>query len=127
MERACDASIYGFTGAIIVVLLRGRASLVKEAKTAAAESWTQPRTPMVSRLQGIWSNASSVPLERPKNLGAKEFYTPQEMAEIVKARAPKAPIDRRHRADVHYDFNQFALDQAILSRAEPANFADHRT
>ena len=31
-------------------------------------------------LQGIWSNASIIPLERPKELEGKQFLTPEEMA-----------------------------------------------
>ena len=29
-------------------------------------------------LQGVWSTSTTVPLERPATLGAKEFYTPEE-------------------------------------------------
>lgn len=113
MERRFIVSM----AAIIAVILPGSALVVGQetVKTTAAKSWTQPRTPDGQPdLQGIWSNVSSVPLERPKNLGAKEFYTPQEMAEIIKARsAQKAPVDKAGtRADVHYDFNQFALDSS---------------
>jgi hypothetical protein len=35
-------------------------------------------------LQGVWGNATLTPLERPKGLGAKEFYTEQEFAELAK-------------------------------------------
>src|SRR5579871_2397577 len=37
-------------------------------------------------LQGVWSNSTTVPLERPAALGAKEFYTPEE----VKANAARS-------------------------------------
>ena len=35
-------------------------------------------------LQGIWTNATLTPLERPKGLGSKEFYTAQEFAELAR-------------------------------------------
>ena len=35
-------------------------------------------------LQGIWTNYTLTPLERPKGLGGKEFYTDQEIAELTK-------------------------------------------
>jgi hypothetical protein len=35
-------------------------------------------------LQGIWTNNTVTPLERPKNLGTKEFYTDQELADLTK-------------------------------------------
>jgi hypothetical protein len=52
---------------------------------AAGKAWTPPRTPDGKPdLQGIWSNATLTPLERPKNLGAKEFYTDEEFANLAK-------------------------------------------
>jgi hypothetical protein len=37
-------------------------------------------------LQGVWSTASVVPLERPKDLGAKEFFTKEEADAYEKKR-----------------------------------------
>ena len=55
-----------------------------QAKTTpAGKSWTLPRTPDGKPdLQGIWGNATVTPLERPKGLGAKEFYTEEEFAKL---------------------------------------------
>jgi hypothetical protein len=33
-------------------------------------------------LQGTWNNQTPVPFERPKELGQKTFFTPQEAAEF---------------------------------------------
>src|SRR5205807_220800 len=54
------------------------------AKAApAAKPWTLPRTPDGKPdLQGIWTTATVTPLERPKGLGAKEFYTDEEFAKL---------------------------------------------
>jgi hypothetical protein len=54
------------------------------AKTrSAVKPWTMPRTPDGKPdLQGIWNNATVTPLERPKGLGAKEFYTDEEFAKL---------------------------------------------
>jgi hypothetical protein len=108
-----------YTAAFIGVILTGSTPVAGQnagqqaGKAApAARQWEQSRTPDGQPdLQGIWSNITGVPLERPKELGAKEFYTPQEMAENAARAARKAPVDKAGtRADVHYDFSQFALD-----------------
>lgn len=51
--------------------------------TSAAKPWAPTRTPDGKPdLQGIWNTATVTPLERPKALGAKEFYTDEEFAKL---------------------------------------------
>ena len=90
-----------------------------------AAAQTKPYTPPKTAdgkpdLQGIWSTLTSVPLERPANLGAKEFYTPEDLA----AQAQRAAGGGRGRGGgrgaapetgdlaVHYDTSQFGLDRS---------------
>jgi hypothetical protein len=80
----------------------------------AAKPWKVPRTPDGQPdLQGFWSNTTYVPLQRPTNV-TKEFYTPEEAAEMIK----KAALTESEQtepgtvADVHYDFTQFGLDRS---------------
>src|SRR5262245_66257642 len=46
-------------------------------------------------LQGIWTNATLTPLERPPELRDKEFFTPQEAVEYEKQARERTHGDRR--------------------------------
>jgi hypothetical protein len=48
-------------------------------------AWKAPRTPDGKPdLQGTWTNGYATPLERPRNLGEKAYYTPEEIAAFEK-------------------------------------------
>jgi hypothetical protein len=72
-------------------------------------SWGEPD------ISGYFTQSSIVPLERPRELGEQEFYTPEEAASREAARlAPPEESEERERGtagDVHYDFDQFGLSQ----------------
>ena len=60
------------------------AQTLKPAPVAKTSTWTVGHTPDGQPdLQGTWTNATLLPLERNKALGAKEFYTEQEKAEML--------------------------------------------
>jgi hypothetical protein len=78
-----------------------------------AKKWTPPRLPDGHPdLQGIWTNNSYTPLERPQSV-AKEFYTREEALELEKKAAAQETQQTTPGtvADVHYDFTQFGLDR----------------
>jgi hypothetical protein len=87
----------------------------KPAKPAAATSASAPviRTPDgVPDLQGYWTNATVTPLERPKDLGNKAFFTPEEAAAYEKKQlAIPEPTGKGTYNDVHYNLSQFGLDK----------------
>lgn len=65
---------------------------------AAAPSGPAPRTAWgAPDLQGIWTNAHDVPLQRPSKYADKEFFTDEERAELDRQRAAIVSQDvRRH-------------------------------
>lgn len=83
-------------------------ALAKPAASETGKAWKAPRTADGQPdLQGVWTNATSIPMERPKELGAKEFYTPQEAAEMA---AKGYRGDRNPLPEAHYDMSQFGID-----------------
>ena len=73
---------------IVLVVSRTPVVLFGQAapkQAAVDKNWRTPRTPDGQPdLQGVWTNSTRVPLERPKELGAREFYTEQEVVENAK-------------------------------------------
>jgi hypothetical protein len=83
--------------------------------SAAPKSWTPPQTPDGHPdLQGIWTNATLTPLERPADLAGKEFLTEQEAAEFAKRALQDVDADRRDggaNTDVNRAYNEFWRDR----------------
>ena len=90
--------------------------LTVSVSVQAQSDYTPPRTSWGDPvIQGAFTTSSLTPLERPEALGDREFYTPEEYAEIVERR--RQPVEtiteeereRGERGDVHYDFAQYGL------------------
>ena len=87
----------------------------------AQSAYKAPRTPWgVPELGGYYLKSQlSTPLERPVNLGAKEFYTEAEQVAreaALAARPPAPPKVEGTAQDAHYDFEQFGLDSATYGQ-----------
>jgi hypothetical protein len=69
------------------------AALLSCSATAAAQDG--PRTPWGHPdFRGTWTNATLTPLQRPVELGDKEFYTPEEREAFAQARRAATTADR---------------------------------
>jgi hypothetical protein len=117
-------------GALVLTIVpaAGQATTAaSKAKPAAAvkSTWTVPRTPDGQPdLQGVWTNNSVTPLQRPRALEGKEFYTEAELAEVQKRQQERLALDEQEGEpaanhsgvegapveNVHYDHAQFGLD-----------------
>jgi len=93
------------------------AVLAMSAMHATAASFRAPRTSWGDPLiQGVYTNNTNVPFERPQELATKPFYTE---AEYAKRRTAPAVVETTTTiTDVHYQTADFGLDpdQSVMVR-----------
>jgi hypothetical protein len=97
-----------------VIALALSASLPAAGQTPS-KSWTVPRTPDGQPdLQGVWTNATITPLERPAELTGKEFLTEAEARDFEKSAFAQINSERRDggpEVDVGRSYNEFWRDR----------------
>jgi hypothetical protein len=95
----------------IALLLLGSAI----ASGQTERTWTPPRTSSGQPdLQGVWTNSTLTPLERPRDLAGKPFFTEQEAADYAKRVLEQVNTDRRdggNQADLGRSYNEFWRDR----------------
>ena len=105
-------------GATVVALasLTGTAAPAQVTRVAPGtqKTWTALRTADGHvDFQGIWTNATLTPFQRPAELGAKQFFTAEEAAAFEKRRIEETNVDRpeARRAGDPGAYNQFWFDR----------------
>ena len=76
------------TDLAVVILCMLAAAGVTAQDTARRTPWGDPD------LEGIWTNATLTPLQRPPELAAKEFFTAEEAAQFRRTRLEQTNADR---------------------------------
>src|SRR5258707_52892 len=89
-------AVVSFLAGALVVSASGQGLAAKKTWTPASTADGQPD------LQGVWTNATITPLERPADLAGKEFFTPADAAVYEKQVVENANVDRR-RSDISAD------------------------
>jgi hypothetical protein len=100
-----------------------------KAKAAASgKSWTLARTPDGQPdLQGTWSFATLMPLERPKELGNKAAFTEAEAVEFANRVQQQVSTDRRDggaEADVGRSYNELWRDRGTVKAGPTSMIID---
>jgi hypothetical protein len=121
MSRRSLASTAALAVGVVALLAQtpadGQTQSAAPKPTANGKPWTAPRTPDGRPdLQGIWTDNTVTPFERPKHLGSKEFYTDQEFAELAK-RARQGDVGEEgnlgaaNPQEVRYDLELYGFDR----------------
>src|SRR5947207_5848053 len=101
--------------AAIVVMFLASVPAIAQTRSASPKTWIVARTPdNQPDLQGIWTNATITPLERPRELAGKQFFSPDEAAEYEKQVRERNNGDRRDinpEADLTVGYNDFWWDR----------------
>ena len=92
------------------------------------DAWVQSLTPWGDPdLQGLWTNTTTTPLQRPRDLAEKEFLTAEELAVRDRQVADKVNLDKRSLDSPVSEtgaYNNFWMERGRLG-ARTSHIVDH--
>jgi len=122
-----SGSLAAIAATILQLAAPAEAQVQKAAKTSSSTTaWTPMRTPDGQPdLQGVWTNATLTPFERPAELAGKATLTEQEVAAIEKT-ASQNRVDRPPKPGDTGSYNQAWFDSgtAWLSNRQSSLVVD---
>jgi hypothetical protein len=81
------------------------------AKDSSKKAWTLQRTPDgQADLQGMWTNGTITPFERPSDLAGKQFLTEEEAADLEKETAAQRAVEHPPNEGETGGYNQVWFD-----------------
>ena len=97
---------------VIAAALLWAGTASAQPAAASGDGWQAPRTPWgVPDLQGVWTNTTTTPLERPDELADREVLTDEERAELDELAVRNADQPPRERDTGAY--NSFWLEKGV--------------
>lgn len=113
-----DRVFVALCASIVCLAVAGPPASAQRASGSAEQSKVPRRADARPDLEGVWDFRSITPLERPKELGNKEWFTAEEAAAAEKqAAASAAEQDRRTPGDVARAYNSFWMDGVASAKA----------
>jgi hypothetical protein len=114
VSRVVGALLVATAVAVPVDLVAQSAGAAKPR--AASPAASKQRTPWGDPdLQGIWSNTTTTPLERPATFGDKAVLSDQERAELAPKIAEQLNVDKQVRPGGVVPYNEFWFERGTLS------------
>ncbi len=111
----------------IVLALLGPVTFAEAQTKPAKPAWTMTRTPDGQPdLQGVWTNATITPLERPAAMAGKAFLTEAEAAAIEKRTADNRAASDKFGPLASGSYNRFWYDDGttVLSTRQTSLVVD---
>jgi hypothetical protein len=113
-------SLVSIVALVVLILVALPAAAQTTKATTSGKVWTMPRTPDGKPdLQGVWTDNTVTPFERPKGLGTKEFYTDAELAEATRKAqtgnvGEEGELGAARPQAVRYDLELYGFDPSKL-------------